>query len=169
MFPSLSSQGGKVVLSVFGINKNFGYTWVLTVNKTIDARLTQIKTGQNKRWYSVLLVGLYPLSQLYSWGGTQTKRYTLLLKATLWYSFNMPIYFIIKNERMIPILLSMIPTIVGTIMLVVLNDSGKKGALLFGMPSSLLNHFLFIITTTSNVDYWILWLLIGSFICLQCQ
>ena len=82
---------------------------------------------------------------------------------------NMLIYFIIKNERMIPILLSMIPTIVGTIMLVVLNDSGKKGALLFGMPSSLLIHVLFIITTTSNVDYWILWLLISSFICLQCQ
>ena len=33
---------------------------------------------------------------------------------------------------MVPIVLSMIPTIVGTAMLVGLNDSGKKGALLFG-------------------------------------
>ncbi|KAL5527492.1 hypothetical protein ACEPAG_6283 [Sanghuangporus baumii] len=36
-----------------------------------------------------------------------------------------------RNERMVPIVLSMIPTIVGTAMLVGLNDSGKKGALLF--------------------------------------
>ncbi|EJD01337.1 MFS general substrate transporter [Fomitiporia mediterranea MF3/22] len=36
-----------------------------------------------------------------------------------------------RNERMVPIVLSMIPTIVGTAMLVGLNDSDKKGALLF--------------------------------------
>lgn len=37
-----------------------------------------------------------------------------------------------QNERMVPIVLSLIPTIVGAAMLVGLNDSGKKGALLFG-------------------------------------
>ncbi|KAL5504213.1 hypothetical protein ACEPAH_8287 [Sanghuangporus vaninii] len=36
-----------------------------------------------------------------------------------------------RNERMIPIVLSLIPTIVGAAMLVGLNESGKKGALLF--------------------------------------
>ncbi|KAH8118441.1 MFS general substrate transporter [Phellopilus nigrolimitatus] len=36
-----------------------------------------------------------------------------------------------KNERMMPIVISIIPTLVGTAMLVGLNDSGQKGALLF--------------------------------------
>ncbi|KAH7879716.1 MFS general substrate transporter [Lentinula edodes] len=36
-----------------------------------------------------------------------------------------------KNERMIPIIIALIPTIVGAAMLIGLNDSGKKGALLF--------------------------------------
>ncbi|KAL5526502.1 hypothetical protein ACEPAF_8226 [Sanghuangporus sanghuang] len=36
-----------------------------------------------------------------------------------------------RNERMFPIVLSLIPTIVGAAMLVGLNESGKKGALLF--------------------------------------
>lgn len=34
---------------------------------------------------------------------------------------------------MVPIVISMIPTMIGTAMLVGLNDSGKKGALLFGL------------------------------------
>ncbi|CAL1702207.1 unnamed protein product [Somion occarium] len=36
-----------------------------------------------------------------------------------------------KNERMLPIVMCLIPTIIGSAMLVGLNDSGKKGALLF--------------------------------------
>ncbi|KAJ3894591.1 MFS general substrate transporter [Lentinula edodes] len=36
-----------------------------------------------------------------------------------------------KNERMIPIIIALVPTIVGAAMLIGLNDSGKKGALLF--------------------------------------
>lgn len=39
----------------------------------------------------------------------------------------------LQNERMVPIVISMIPTMIGTAMLVGLNDSGKKGALLFGL------------------------------------
>ncbi|KAF9068372.1 MFS general substrate transporter [Rhodocollybia butyracea] len=38
-----------------------------------------------------------------------------------------------KNERMVPIVFALIPTIVGAAMLVALNDSGKKGALLFAI------------------------------------
>ena len=38
-----------------------------------------------------------------------------------------------KNERMLPIVFALIPTIVGSAMLVGLNGSGNKGALLFGM------------------------------------
>lgn len=37
-----------------------------------------------------------------------------------------------KNERMLPIVFALVPTIVGAAMLIGLNDSGKKGALLFG-------------------------------------
>ena len=36
-----------------------------------------------------------------------------------------------QGERMLPIIFSLMPTIVGAAMLVGLNDSGKKGALLF--------------------------------------
>ncbi|KAI0269278.1 MFS general substrate transporter [Gloeopeniophorella convolvens] len=36
-----------------------------------------------------------------------------------------------KGERMVPIVIAIVPTIVGTAMLIGLNDSGKKGALLF--------------------------------------
>jgi len=36
-----------------------------------------------------------------------------------------------KNERMVPIVFALVPCIVGSAMLVGLNDSGKKGALLF--------------------------------------
>ncbi|KAI0321878.1 MFS general substrate transporter [Amylostereum chailletii] len=36
-----------------------------------------------------------------------------------------------KNERMVPIVFALIPTIVGAAMLIGLNDSGEKGALLF--------------------------------------
>ncbi|KAJ3741220.1 MFS general substrate transporter [Lentinula detonsa] len=36
-----------------------------------------------------------------------------------------------KNERMIPIIIALVPTIVGAAMLIGLNDSGEKGALLF--------------------------------------
>ncbi|KAI5114806.1 hypothetical protein M0805_009447, partial [Coniferiporia weirii] len=36
-----------------------------------------------------------------------------------------------KNERMVPIVISLIPTLIGTAMLVGLNGSGQKGALLF--------------------------------------
>ncbi|KIK65345.1 hypothetical protein GYMLUDRAFT_347657 [Collybiopsis luxurians FD-317 M1] len=36
-----------------------------------------------------------------------------------------------KNERMIPIIFALVPTIVGAAMLISLNGSGKKGALLF--------------------------------------
>ncbi|KAF5393880.1 hypothetical protein D9757_000097 [Collybiopsis confluens] len=36
-----------------------------------------------------------------------------------------------ENERMIPIIFALVPTIVGAAMLIALNDSGKKGALLF--------------------------------------
>ncbi|KAH9947275.1 MFS general substrate transporter [Amylocystis lapponica] len=38
-----------------------------------------------------------------------------------------------KNERMLPIVIALIPTIVGAAMLIGLNDSGKKGALLFAV------------------------------------
>lgn len=37
-----------------------------------------------------------------------------------------------KNERMMPIVISIIPTLVGAAMLVGLNGSHEKGALLFG-------------------------------------
>ncbi|CDO74070.1 hypothetical protein BN946_scf185043.g120 [Trametes cinnabarina] len=37
-----------------------------------------------------------------------------------------------KNERMIPIIFALVPTIVGAAMLIGLNGSGNKGALLFG-------------------------------------
>ena len=39
---------------------------------------------------------------------------------------------IAQNERMLPIVFALIPTIVGSAMLVGLNGSGNKGALLFG-------------------------------------
>ncbi|PFH48425.1 hypothetical protein AMATHDRAFT_149931 [Amanita thiersii Skay4041] len=38
-----------------------------------------------------------------------------------------------KNERMVPIVFALVPTIVGSIILIALNGSGKKGALLFGV------------------------------------
>ncbi|KAJ7271739.1 major facilitator superfamily domain-containing protein [Mycena rebaudengoi] len=38
-----------------------------------------------------------------------------------------------KGERMIPILFALVPTIVGAAMLIALNGSGQKGALLFGI------------------------------------
>ncbi|KAK7061654.1 MFS general substrate transporter [Favolaschia claudopus] len=38
-----------------------------------------------------------------------------------------------KSERMIPIIFALVPTIIGTALLVGLNDSGQKGALLFGV------------------------------------
>lgn len=37
-----------------------------------------------------------------------------------------------KYDRMIPIVVSLIPTLTGAAMLIGLNDSGEKGALLFG-------------------------------------
>lgn len=36
-----------------------------------------------------------------------------------------------KGERMLPIIFAIVPTIVGSAMLIGLNNSGEKGALLF--------------------------------------
>jgi len=38
-----------------------------------------------------------------------------------------------KNERMLPIIFALIPTILGSALLIAFNDSGKKGVLLFGV------------------------------------
>lgn len=52
-----------------------------------------------------------------------------------------------RNERMIPIIFAILPTIIGTAILVGLNSSGRKGVLLFGKEHMLLYRlFLPLIT-----------------------
>jgi len=82
--------------------------------------------------------GLSSFSNLIIKGIGYTSKQTLILStpagavlavvtlACGWYSDR-------RSERMIPILFAIVPTIVGTAMLIGLNNSGKKGALLFGV------------------------------------
>lgn len=56
-------------------------------------------------------------------------------------------------SRMIPIVFALVPTIVGAAMLIGLNDSGNKGALLFGELNALLLED-FADETLSDVPHW---------------
>ncbi|THH33779.1 hypothetical protein EUX98_g426 [Antrodiella citrinella] len=98
-------------------------TWLIV----LTTMLTSIPNG-----------GLSNFSNIIIKGFGYTSRQTLILStpsgaiASLtvmlcgWYSDR-------KNERMIPIIFSIIPTIIGAAILIGLNDSGQKGALLFAV------------------------------------
>lgn len=60
---------------------------------------------------------------------------------------------LLSLSRMIPIVFALVPTIVGSAMLIGLNNSGNKGALLFGELNALLLKN-FADETPSDVPHW---------------
>ncbi|KAJ4481449.1 MFS general substrate transporter [Lentinula edodes] len=117
-------------------------TWLIV----LTTMMTSIPNGALSNFSNIIIRNFgYTYVQSYSWMSSAlfrrtdrfgSSRQTLILSTpagavaslmTLfcgWYSDR-------KNERMIPIIIALVPTIVGAAMLIGLNDSGKKGALLF--------------------------------------
>ncbi|KAL4241586.1 MFS transporter superfamily protein [Abortiporus biennis] len=96
-------------------------TWLIA----LTTLMTSIPNGALSNFSNIIIRNFgYTSKQtliLSTPGGAVASLTTLLCG---WYSDR-------KNERMLPIVFCLIPTIVGAAMLVGLNDSGKKGALLF--------------------------------------
>ncbi|KAI0676836.1 MFS general substrate transporter [Trametes maxima] len=96
-------------------------TWLIALT-TI---MTSIPNGALSNFSNIIIKSFgYTSKQtliLSTPGGAVASLTTLLCG---WYSDK-------KNERMIPIIMCLLPTIVGSAMLIGLNDSGNKGALLF--------------------------------------
>ncbi|TBU40457.1 MFS general substrate transporter [Dichomitus squalens] len=96
-------------------------TWLIA----LTTLLTSIPNGGLSNFSNIIIKGFgYTSKQtliLSTPGGVVACITTLLCG---WYSDR-------KNERMIPIIFALIPTIVGSAMLIGLNNSGNKGALLF--------------------------------------
>ncbi|KAI0773854.1 MFS general substrate transporter [Fomes fomentarius] len=96
-------------------------TWLIV----LTTMLTSIPNGALSNFSNIVIKSFgYTSKQtliLATPGGIVASVTTLLCG---WYSDK-------KNERMIPIVLCLIPTIIGSALLIGLNDSGNKGALLF--------------------------------------
>ncbi|KAI0751331.1 MFS general substrate transporter [Daedaleopsis nitida] len=96
-------------------------TWLIA----LTTMLTSIPNGALSNFSNIIIKSFgYTTKQtliLATPGGAVASVTTLLCG---WYSDK-------KNERMIPIVLCLIPTIIGSALLIGLNNSGNKGALLF--------------------------------------
>ncbi|TDL29351.1 MFS general substrate transporter [Rickenella mellea] len=98
-------------------------TWLVV----LTTLMTSIPNGGLSNFSNIIIKGFgYTSKQtlILSTPGGLVAAGTVLLCA--WYSDR-------KNERMLPIIFALIPTIVGSAMLIGLNHSGKKGALLFAV------------------------------------
>ncbi|ESK89336.1 mfs allantoate [Moniliophthora roreri MCA 2997] len=98
-------------------------TWLIV----LTTLLTSIPNGGISNFSNIIIKSFgYTTKQtlILSTPGGAVAALTVLLCG--WYSDK-------KSERMIPIVLALIPTIVGSAMLIGLNDSGNKGALLFAI------------------------------------
>ncbi|OBZ71805.1 Allantoate permease [Grifola frondosa] len=96
-------------------------TWLIA----LTTLLTSIPNGGLSNFSNIIIKSFgYTSKQtlILSTPGGAVASLTVLLCG--WYSDR-------KNERMIPIVFCLIPTIIGTAMLIGLNNSGNKGALLF--------------------------------------
>ncbi|KAF8913831.1 MFS general substrate transporter [Gymnopilus junonius] len=103
-------------------------TWLIVLTTLV----TSIPNGALSNFSNLIIKGFgYTSKQtliLSTPGGAVAALMTL---ACGWYSDK-------KGERMLPIIFALVPTIVGSAMLIGLNDSGQKGALLFGKHLKLL-------------------------------
>ncbi|KAI0771463.1 MFS general substrate transporter [Trametes elegans] len=96
-------------------------TWLIV----LTTMMTSIPNGALSNFSNIIIKSFgYTSKQtlILSTPGGAVASFTTL--ACGWYSDK-------KNERMIPIIFCLLPTIIGSAMLIGLNDSGNKGALLF--------------------------------------
>ena len=107
------------------------YTHLLSCEYGIDSGLyiRALVTQLNRHLSYRHQADSWLLWRLWHWDGTRTRRYFVLSNCIVKIHTHAK-----QNERMLPIILSIIPTIVGAAMLVGLNGSDQKGALLFGEP-----------------------------------